>query len=69
MPIDVLHSLAATLAYRAAKVLPDATPGFAASTFAPSTRQPVHTSCELACVFQLDATRDFAGKKGRRIAA
>jgi hypothetical protein len=46
--IDVIRHLAATLAYRATKVLRDAPPGFAASTFAPSTRQPVPIVAHIA---------------------
>ena len=37
----VLRHLVATLTYRAAKVLRDAPPGFAAMTFGASTRKPV----------------------------
>jgi hypothetical protein len=36
-----VRHLAATLAYRAAKVLRDAPPGFGAATFGPATRRPV----------------------------
>lgn len=38
---DVLRHVAATLAYRAAKVLRDAPPGFASTDFGSSTRRPV----------------------------
>jgi hypothetical protein len=41
MPIDVLPSSRRPLAYRAAQVQRGAPPGFAASTFESSTRQPV----------------------------
>jgi hypothetical protein len=38
----VLRHFAATLAYRAAKVLRDVPPGFGAASFGPSVRSPVH---------------------------
>ena len=41
MSIAILRHLIATLAYRAAKVLRDAPPGFATASVGPSTRQPV----------------------------
>jgi hypothetical protein len=44
----VLRHLVATLAYRAAKVLRDAPPGFGAATFGASTRQPVLIVAHLA---------------------
>lgn len=44
----VLRHLVATLAYRAAKVLRDAPPGFALMSVGPSTRQPVHIVAHLA---------------------
>ena len=47
-PSDVLRHLAATLAYRAAKVLRDAPPGFASMTIGPSTRHPVQIVAHLA---------------------
>ena len=37
----VLRHLVATLAYRAAKVLRDAPPGFATASFGDATRRPV----------------------------
>ncbi len=43
----VLRHLAATLAYRAAKVLRDAPPDFGGRTFAASTRQPVRIVAHL----------------------
>lgn len=44
----VLRHLAATLAYRAAKVLRDAPPGFGEQTFGSSTRQPVRIVAHMA---------------------
>jgi hypothetical protein len=44
----VLRHLIATLAYRAAKVLRDAPPGFGAATFGASTRRPVLIVAHLA---------------------
>jgi hypothetical protein len=44
----VVRHLAATLAYRAAKVLRDAPPEFYAATFGPSTRRPVLIVAHLA---------------------
>jgi hypothetical protein len=44
----VLRHMAATLAYRAAKVLRDVPPGFGASTFGASTRRPVLIVAHLA---------------------
>jgi hypothetical protein len=44
----VVRHLAATLAYRAAKVLRDVPPAFAASSFGPSTRQPVRIVAHMA---------------------
>jgi hypothetical protein len=44
----VLRHLLATLAYRAAKVLRDAPPGFGASTFGSATRQPVRIVAHMA---------------------
>ena len=43
----VLRHLLATLAYRAAKVLRDVPPGFAATAAAPSARQPVRIVAHL----------------------
>jgi hypothetical protein len=56
MPIDVLRHLAATLASRAAEVLRDAPPGFAGSTFAPSTRRPVHIVAHMADTYRSSAS-------------
>ena len=44
----VLRHVAATLAYRAAKVLRDAPPEFGAQTFGPATRQPVQVVAHMA---------------------
>jgi hypothetical protein len=44
----VLRHLAATLAYRAAKVLRDAPPGFGPATFGPTTRRPVQIVAHMA---------------------
>jgi hypothetical protein len=44
----VLRHLAATLAYRAAKVLRDAPPDFAATTAGPATRRPVQIIAHMA---------------------
>jgi hypothetical protein len=44
----VLRHLAATLAYRAAKVLRDAPPEFAARSFDPATRRPVRIVAHMA---------------------
>src|SRR6516225_1614134 len=44
----VVRHLTATLAYRAAKVLRDAPPGFAQSSFGDSTRTPVAIVSHLA---------------------
>jgi hypothetical protein len=44
----VLRHLAATLAYRAAKVLRDVPPGFGATAFGSSTRRPVFIVAHLA---------------------
>ena len=44
----VTRHLAATLAYRAAKVLRDAPPDFAGATFGPSMRRPVQIVAHLA---------------------
>lgn len=45
---DALRHMLATLAYRAAKVLRDAPPGFATMTVAASTRRPVQIVAHLA---------------------
>jgi hypothetical protein len=47
-----LRHLAATLAYRAAKVLRDAPPAFAASEFGSATRRPVRIVAHLADLMQ-----------------
>jgi hypothetical protein len=47
-PVAALRHLVATLAYRAAKVLRDAPPGFAGMTVGPSTRRPVQNVAHLA---------------------
>jgi hypothetical protein len=44
----VLRHLAATLAYRAAKVLRDVPPGFGAAAFGPASRQPVQIVAHMA---------------------
>jgi hypothetical protein len=44
----LLRHLTATLAYRAAKVLRDAPPGFAATTAGPATRRPVQIVAHMA---------------------
>jgi hypothetical protein len=44
----VIRHLAATLAYRAAKVLRDVPPTFGATSFGPATRQPVHIVAHMA---------------------
>ena len=44
----VLRHLTATLAYRAAKVLRDAPPGFETGTFGPATRRPVQIVAHMA---------------------
>lgn len=44
----VLRHLAATLAYRAAKVLRDAPPTFGATSFGPSTRRPLDVVVHMA---------------------
>jgi hypothetical protein len=44
----MLRHLAATLAYRAAKVLRDAPPEFGAASFGPTTRRPVQIVAHLA---------------------
>jgi hypothetical protein len=46
--LDVLRHLAATLAYRAAKVLRDPPPGFAMGAYGTATRQPVQIVAHLA---------------------
>ena len=43
-----LRHLAATLAYRAAKVLRDAPPAFASASFGPTTRHPVQIVAHMA---------------------
>ncbi|MBI4888423.1 MAG: hypothetical protein HY824_15110 [Acidobacteria bacterium] len=44
----MLRHLIATLAYRAAKVLRDAPPGFGAADFGPATRRPVQIVAHMA---------------------
>lgn len=44
----VLRHVAATLAYRAAKVLREAPAGFAGASFGPATRRPVHIVAHMA---------------------
>jgi hypothetical protein len=44
----LLRHLTATLAYRAAKVLRDAPPGFDSATFGPATRRPVQIVAHMA---------------------
>jgi len=44
----LLRLLAATLAYRAAKVLRDPPPGFGAASFGPTTRRPVQIVAHMA---------------------
>jgi hypothetical protein len=53
LPVDyssraLLRHLAATLAYRAAKVLRDAPPGFAATAAGPTTRHPLQIVAHMA---------------------
>ncbi|HEY7497740.1 MAG TPA: hypothetical protein VH740_04480 [Vicinamibacterales bacterium] len=48
MPNDILRVLAATLAYRAAKVLRDVPPGFSTAAIGPDTRQPVQIVAHMA---------------------
>lgn len=47
-PATVLRHLAATLAYRAAKVLRDAPPDFRAADFGKTTRRPVQIAAHMA---------------------
>jgi hypothetical protein len=61
----VLRHLAATLAYRAAKVLRDVPPGFGSATFGPASRQPVQIVAHMAdlMAWALTLARgDFAWK-------
>ena len=61
----VLRHLAATLAYRAAKVLRDVPPGFASATFGPASRKPVQIVAHMAdlMAWALTLARgDFAWK-------
>ena len=59
----VLRQLAATLAYRAAKVLRDAPPGFAQFTFGSSTRQPVRIVAHLADLMTWGVAMAAGGKE------
>jgi hypothetical protein len=63
----VLRHLAATLAYRAAKVLRDVPPGFGAAAFGPASRQPVQIVAHMAdlMAWALTLARgDFVWKAG-----
>lgn len=63
----VLRHVAATLAYRAAKVLRDVPPGFAHAGFGPSTRRPVQIVAHMAdlMVWALTLARgDYVWKAG-----
>lgn len=59
----VLRQLAATLAYRAAKVLRDAPPGFGRQAFGDSTRQPVRIVAHMADLMAWGATVAAGGKE------
>lgn len=59
----VLRHLAATLAYRAAKVLRDAPPEFGRQTFRSSTRQPVRIVAHLADLMAWGVALAAGGKE------
>jgi len=59
----VLRQLAATLAYRAAKVLRDAPPGFGQQTFGSSTRQPVRIVAHMADLMAWGVSMAAGGKE------
>lgn len=59
----VLRQLAATLAYRAAKVLRDAPPGFAHQAFSSATRQPVRIVAHMADLMQWGVSMAGGGKE------
>ncbi len=59
----VLRQLAATLAYRAAKVLRDAPPGFGQQTFGSSTRQPVRIMAHMADLMSWGVSMAAGGKE------
>lgn len=59
----VLRQLAATLAYRAAKVLRDTPPGFAHQTFGSATRQPVRIVAHMADLMQWGVSMAAGGKE------
>lgn len=58
-----LRQLAATLAYRAAKVLRDAPPGFGARTFGDSTRPPVRIVAHMADLMAWGVSLAAGGKE------
>jgi hypothetical protein len=59
----VLRQLAATLAYRAAKVLRDAPPGFGAQAFGHSTRLPVRIVAHMADLMTWGVSMAAGGKE------
>jgi hypothetical protein len=59
----VLRQLAATLAYRAAKVLRDAPPGFGQRAFGDSTRQPVRIVAHMADLMTWGLSMAGGGKE------
>lgn len=59
----VLRQLAATLAYRAAKVLRDVPPGFGEQTFGSSTRQPVRIVAHMADLMTWGLSMAGGGKE------
>lgn len=58
-----LRQLAATLAYRAAKVLRDVPPGFAHTTFGDATRQPVRIVAHMADLMAWGVSMAGGGKE------
>ena len=59
----VLRQLAATLAYRAAKVLRDAPPGFGSQAFGDATRQPVRIVAHMADLMAWGVSMAAGGKE------
>jgi hypothetical protein len=59
----VLRQLAATLAYRAAKVLRDVPPGFGHQAFGDSTRQPVRIVAHMADLMTWGVAMAAGGKE------
>lgn len=59
----VLRQLAATLAYRAAKVLRDVPPGFGTRAFGDSTRQPVRIVAHMADLMTWGISMAAGGKE------